>query len=111
MRRAAIAVAVLCACGCAPRKACKTDVDCGGSAICVEVGESPKDRVKRCRATCSSDADCLLSSGFGKECRSLEDRASGPVAMEVRDRYQAPNVVRTTRGAIRVCRGAKEVVH
>jgi hypothetical protein len=106
----AIAVALSGLCACASRKTCKTDADCGTSAVCVEVGESPKDRVRLCRATCASDADCLFA-GFGKDCRALADKASGPAAVESRDRYQAPNVDRTTRGSIRVCRGAKEVIH
>jgi hypothetical protein len=108
LRRAAVALALLGACACASRKTCKTDADCGTSAVCVEIGEAPKDRVRLCRATCATDADCLFT---GKDCRALEDRASGPAAVETRDRYQAPNVNRTTRGAIRICRGAKEVVH
>ena len=104
-------VALSCLCACASRKTCKTDADCGTSAVCVEIGEAHKDRVKLCRATCASDADCFFAAGFGKECRALEDKASGPAAVESRDRYQAPNVDRTTRGSIRICRGAKEVIH
>jgi hypothetical protein len=111
LRRSAIAVAVLAACSCASRKSCKTDADCGNSAVCIELGERPGDRVRRCRATCTTESDCLLAAGFGKQCRALADTASGPATLELRQRYVAPNVSYTTRGTIRICRGAKEVIH
>lgn len=103
------ALAVLLA-ACASGGPCTTDAQCGASAVCVslraEGDKGPEQR--RCRRTCAGDSDCLLAGG---QCRALSDRATGPATVETRDRVGIMNANRTTRGAIRICRGEKEVVH
>jgi len=90
---------------------CETDLDCGESAVCVEIETTQKkEKVKRCLMTCSTDRDCTLSGRFGKSCRPILDSASGPAAVEPRIRYGRPNTDTTTRGSIRVCRDQQDGV-
>jgi len=90
---------------------CETDLDCGDNAVCVDIETSgKKEKVKRCRLTCSVDRDCPLSGRIGKSCRPINDQASGPAVVEPRVRYGRPNTDRTTRGAIRVCRDDRDGV-
>lgn len=89
---------------------CTTDAQCTSGAVCVEVKTPSGAYVKRCLPTCSSGTDCFLAGRFGKDCRLLNDSATGPATVETRDRYQAPNVNRTTRGTIKICRGPQDIV-
>ena len=79
---------------------CKTDIDCGKDAVCVEATVNGKEKVKRCFSTCTHDRDCLFSGQFSASCRPIVDSASGPGAI----RHHQANTDRMTRGAIRVCR-------
>jgi hypothetical protein len=85
---------------------CRTDAQCSASEICAEIGPRGQPHVRRCVATCASEADCLTT--LGASCLPIADTASGPVAIETRPRAGIINADHTTRGTIKVCRAASE---
>lgn len=108
--RWAVALAALGLSGCASSATCATDAQCGSTSICVELETQPGVKAKRCLPTCASDTDCMLMGRFGKSCRTIVDKASGPAGMELGDRYGRPNTNVTTRGSMKVCRDSNDVI-
>jgi len=95
--------------GCASGGPCTTDAQCSNSSICVEVKTHSGTYAKRCVPTCSRDSDCFFAGRFGKDCRLLNDTASGPAAVE-QNRIHNLNLNRTTRGTMKICRGPQDIV-